>query len=94
MRTLVGRTDYVSRRRALGSVAALLGALALTLVVAGCGGGDDASGAYGDDGGTLALVAYSTPREAYEELVPMFQENDPAGDVDFEESYASSGEQR
>ena len=94
MRTLLERTDYVSRRRALGSVAALLGALALTLVAAGCGGGDDASGASGGDGGTLSLVAYSTPREAYEELVPLFQESEAGGDVDFEESYAASGEQR
>jgi len=94
MRTFVGRTDSVSRRRALGSLAALLGALALTLVVAGCGGGDDAAGASGGDGGTLALVAYSTPREAYEELIPMFEETDAGTGFDFEESYAASGEQR
>ncbi len=76
--------------------AGLLGALALMLVVAvGCGGGDDAdaSGNASGDSGTVSLVAYSTPREAYEELVPMFQEDGGDG-VDFEESYAASGEQR
>ena len=97
MRTPVGRTDHVSQRRALGFVAALLGALALALlVVAGCGGGDDAdaSDGGGGDGGDVSLVAYSTPREAYEELVPTFQESDAGRGVDFEESYAASGEQR
>ena len=64
------------------------------LVAAGCGGGDDASGASGGDGGTLSLVAYSTPREAYEELIPMFQDTDAGADLEFEQSYAASGEQR
>ena len=41
----------------------------------------------------IALVAYSTPREVYEELIPAFQ-GTPEGDgVEFEQSYASSGEQ-
>jgi sulfate transport system substrate-binding protein len=62
------------------------------LVAAGCGGDDDASGAPGD-GGTLSLVAYSTPREAYEEIIPAFQETDGGQGYDFDQSYASSGEQ-
>ena len=81
---------------------ALFGALAALLlsafVVAGCGGGDDAdaageSGGNGD-GGTLSLVAYSTPREAYEEIIPAFQETPEGEGWDFEQSYAASGEQR
>jgi len=41
----------------------------------------------------LSLVAYSTPREAYAKLIPLFQKT-PAGDgVDFTQSYGSSGEQ-
>jgi sulfate transport system substrate-binding protein len=81
------------RRIALvGALTALV--LLPVLALAGCGGGEDASGASGDGGGTLSLVAYSTPREAYEEIIPAFQ-GTPAGDgVDFEQSYAASGEQR
>jgi sulfate/thiosulfate-binding protein len=41
----------------------------------------------------LSLVAYSTPREAYGKLVPMFQKTATGEDVDFKQSYGSSGEQ-
>jgi sulfate transport system substrate-binding protein len=71
-------------------------------LAAGCGGasGGDAqaadpaepSGASSGDV-TLSLVAYSTPREVYEELIPAFQETNAGSGVDFEQSYASSGEQ-
>jgi sulfate/thiosulfate transport system substrate-binding protein len=44
-------------------------------------------------GTTLSLVAYSTPREAYAKLIPMFQAT-PAGDgVSFTQSYGASGDQ-
>ena len=49
-----------------------------------CGGGT---------GSTVALVAYSTPREAYAELIPAFQKTDAGAGVTFDESYGSSGEQ-
>jgi sulfate/thiosulfate-binding protein len=49
-----------------------------------CGGGG---------GSTVALVAYSTPREAYAELIPAFQKTDAGTGVTFDESYGSSGEQ-
>ena len=70
---------------------AALATLLLALAAAGCGGGDTA-GASGDRG-TLSLVAYSTPREAYEEIIPAFQETDAGAGIDFDQSYASSGEQ-
>ncbi len=38
-------------------------------------------------------MAYSTPREVYEELIPAFQDTDAGAGVEFEQSYASSGEQ-
>jgi sulfate/thiosulfate transport system substrate-binding protein len=41
----------------------------------------------------LNLVAYSTPREAYGKLIPAFQKTAAGKDVDFTESYGSSGEQ-
>jgi sulfate transport system substrate-binding protein len=41
----------------------------------------------------LALVAYSTPREAYGQLIPTFQKTAAGKDVSFSQSYGSSGEQ-
>jgi sulfate/thiosulfate transport system substrate-binding protein len=44
-------------------------------------------------GTTLSLVAYSTPREAYAKLIPMFQETPQGKDVSFTQSYGGSGDQ-
>jgi sulfate/thiosulfate transport system substrate-binding protein len=41
----------------------------------------------------LALVAYSTPRDAYAQLVPAFQKTAAGKDVSFSQSYGASGEQ-
>jgi sulfate/thiosulfate transport system substrate-binding protein len=41
----------------------------------------------------LNLVAYSTPREAYAKLIPAFQKTPAGKDVNFTQSYGSSGEQ-
>ena len=76
------------RHALLAALAALLAAAA-----AACGGTEEGAAA-GGDAGELSLVAYSTPREAYEEIIPAFQETEAGQDVDFEQSYASSGEQR
>src|SRR5262245_54800869 len=83
-----------------GTLLVLLAALGLaTALAAGCGGGSggEAQAAdpaqSGSDGGKLNLVAYSTPREVYEELIPEFQKTDAGAGVEFEQSYASSGEQ-
>jgi sulfate transport system substrate-binding protein len=66
--------------------AALLAATALLL--AGCGGSGGSGG-----GDKLTLVAYSTPREAYEELIPAFQKTDAGKGISFSQSYGSSGDQ-
>src|SRR5215212_8999194 len=42
---------------------------------------------------TLTLVAYSTPREAYEAIIPLFQATPEGAGVQFETSFAGSGEQ-
>src|SRR5829696_6413002 len=42
---------------------------------------------------TLTLVAYSTPREAYEAIIPLFQGTPEGAGVQFETSFAGSGEQ-
>src|SRR5262245_1402844 len=43
--------------------------------------------------GAVTLVAYSTPREAYAELIPLFQATEAGAGTVFEESYAASGDQ-
>jgi sulfate/thiosulfate transport system substrate-binding protein len=84
----------VAHKRTRIALLSALGALAalLLLVATACGGSDEA-GASDGDGGTLSLVAYSTPREAYEEIIPAFQETPEGEGFDFDQSYASSGEQ-
>jgi sulfate/thiosulfate transport system substrate-binding protein len=60
----------------------------------GCGGTSDESSASSDgSGGNLTLVAYSTPEEAYRELIPAFNTTSDGRGVSFDQSYASSGEQ-
>jgi len=80
------------KRSRIALVSALAALFLVTLLAAGCGGGDDAD-ASSSDGGTLSLVAYSTPREAYEEIIPAFQDTGAGAGYDFDQSYASSGEQ-
>ena len=41
----------------------------------------------------MTLVAYTTPREAYAEMIPLFQATEAGAGVTFEESYGPSGDQ-
>ena len=76
-------------RAGLGAVLAAC----VFLLASGCGGVSE-SGTAGASGNTkLTLVAYSTPKEAYEELIPAFQKTAAGKGVSFDQSYASSGEQ-
>jgi sulfate transport system substrate-binding protein len=76
--------------------------MATAVALAGCGGtsststgaaGGTGTAAGGNAGAKLTLVAYSTPKEAYEALIPAFQETPEGKGVSFDQSYASSGEQ-
>ena len=67
--------------------------LALAIGIAACGGTDSASGGDGS-GGALTLVAYSTPQEAYEEIIPAFNQTPEGKNVSFKQSYGASGDQR
>jgi sulfate/thiosulfate transport system substrate-binding protein len=85
------------RNRALRLVPPLAALLA-ALVLAACGGtssdsGDASADNGGGGGGNLTLVAYSTPEEAYKELIPAFNATPKGKGVGFDQSYASSGEQ-
>jgi sulfate/thiosulfate transport system substrate-binding protein len=82
-------------RQVLCSSAVLACAL---VVAAGCGGdsGSDGDAKAGEKTAKevrLSLVSYSTPREAYEKLIPGFAETDEGAGVEFDESYGASGEQ-
>jgi sulfate/thiosulfate-binding protein len=72
-----------------------LALIALLLLVSGCGGQSSSEASSGGDGsgGKLTLVAYSTPEEAYKELIPAFNKTSKGKGVSFSQSYASSGEQ-
>ena len=75
-----------------GAAALLL--IALAAVAAGCGGSSSEAAGGGDgSGGKLTLVAYSTPEEAYKELIPAFNNTPEGKGVSFSQSYAASGEQ-
>ena len=76
----IGFTDFGGSGEDRGSLIALLASAAL--VAAGCGGasdesgGDSASASSGDgSGGSLSLVAYSTPQVVYDEIIPDFNED-------------------
>jgi sulfate/thiosulfate transport system substrate-binding protein len=84
-----------TRRPLLAALPAAMALLAVLLVASGCGGSstDSASAGADGDGGRLTLVAYSTPEEAYKELIPAFNETAQGRGVGFSQSYAASGEQ-
>jgi sulfate/thiosulfate-binding protein len=77
------------KKRQPGRLATRVGvavlAVGATLGVAACGGGS---------GSTLNLVAYSTPQQVYEQkLEPGFKSTSDGKDVDFSNSFGSSGDQ-
>jgi sulfate/thiosulfate-binding protein len=61
-------------------------AVIAAMAVVGCGGTSDSST-------KLALVAYSTPQEAYSKLIPAFQATPEGKGVGFSQSYGASGDQ-
>src|ERR1041384_8351103 len=88
--------EFVHMSKRLSRLAAALTLLLLPAVVAGCGGpADEAGAASGGDGsgGKLSLVAYSTPKEAYGELIPAFTKTSEGKGVSFTQSYGASGDQ-
>ncbi|MGH3626401.1 MAG: sulfate ABC transporter substrate-binding protein [Sciscionella sp.] len=84
------------RFRASGGTAML--AVLAAGALAGCGGSADATGAAqarpaSETGPQLALVAYSTPHEAYDALTAAFERTPEGRRVSFSESFGASGSQ-
>jgi sulfate/thiosulfate-binding protein len=77
--------------RPLRSLLAATAALSALAIVACGGSSSDSSGSGGAT--KLTLVAYSTPQEAYEKLIPAFQKTAAGKGVTFDQSYGASGEQ-
>ncbi len=71
------------------TTAALPLLLLAALGLAACGGSSDSSGSAGN----ISLVAYSTPQEAYEAIIPAFKNTADGKDVGFKQSYGASGDQ-
>ena len=84
----VTRQGGAARARlvAVLAVAAVLGLLAGAVALG-------AGRAIADDGATLTLIAYSTPREAFEAIIPAFGQTAAGAGIEFQTSYGSSGEQ-
>lgn len=89
-----------TRRRGvtIGLCAGLLTVL-IALVVAGCGGGGDATAGGGTSDGSsggakLSVVGYSTPESVYAEaLEPAFEKTSQGKGVSFSNSFGASGDQ-
>jgi sulfate/thiosulfate transport system substrate-binding protein len=89
-------TDLMEKlvSRLLKPVLGLLLAVLGLAVLSGCGGPADGEAAGGDgSGGEISLVAYSTPKEAYGELIPAFNKTPEGKGVKFTQSYGASGDQ-
>jgi sulfate transport system substrate-binding protein len=80
-----------ARWRLLGSSLAVV---ALALALPGTAFAQDAAPSpFEAAPGALTLVGYTTPREAYAEIIPLFQATEAGAGVQFEESYGPSGDQ-
>jgi sulfate/thiosulfate transport system substrate-binding protein len=79
-------------RSALARIGVAGVALAASVGLAACGG-ENSEGSSGS--GSIDLVAYSTPQQAFEEgVIPAFQDSDEGGGVEVSTSFGASGDQR
>jgi sulfate/thiosulfate-binding protein len=70
------------------------GLAVLALGTAACGGDEgSATAGEGGSGGEVSLIAFSTPAEAYAEIIENFQATPEGEGVEFKESYGASGDQ-
>jgi sulfate/thiosulfate transport system substrate-binding protein len=91
-----GAESAAARSRGGGLRVAFAAVLAVAVAgaVAACGGSSDAEGSGDGSGGTIDLVAYSTPQELYEQdIEPAFAETSDGDGVAFKNSFGASGDQ-
>src|SRR5215216_6364411 len=67
-----------------------LAVAAASVAMAACGGSGGGGSA---DSSKLTLVAYSTPKEAYGEIIPAFDKTAAGKGIGFQQSYGASGDQ-
>src|SRR5438128_10458133 len=79
--------------RSTGRIIALSGALVLLAAAAVAAMLTSGNASARSTGGTISLVAYSTPRDAYSQLIPAFQGTPAGKGTSFQQSYGGSGEQ-
>ncbi len=98
-----------SRRTTGAALTAAIAALGLAAVLAGCGGASDSTSSASSGSGSgsssnaaatsgagntqLQLVAYSTPKKAYDALITAFAQTSGGKGVSFGESFGASGSQ-
>jgi sulfate/thiosulfate-binding protein len=84
-----------SPRTRLRRLLAVAGVVPAVLAAAACGGGSGSSATAGSSGsgGTVDLVAYSTPQKVYEQLIPQFQKTPAGKGTTFQQSFGASGSQ-
>src|SRR3954453_22846473 len=68
-------------------IVSFMALLAASAVLAACGGSSSGGS------GSISLVAYSTPKEAYAALIPAFNKTPDGKGVTFSQSYGASGDQ-
>jgi sulfate/thiosulfate transport system substrate-binding protein len=89
----------MTRRRARTSVLGVVSILGAAGVLAACGGSSDTTSnansttPSGGGGTQLALVAYSTPKKAYDKLIAAYEQTAQGKSVQFTESFGPSGAQ-
>jgi sulfate transport system substrate-binding protein len=79
----------IGRRSVVGLAAAAIALGSMPLAA----GAQESPPPFGAAPGALTLVGYTTPREAYAEIIPLFQATEAGAEVQFEESYGPSGDQ-
>ena len=93
-----------SRRTAAAALTTAIVAISLAAVLAGCGGSSDSTSTSGGSASNAAatsgsgstklqLVAYSTPKKAYDALTTAFAQTSAGKGVSFGQSFGASGSQ-
>jgi sulfate/thiosulfate transport system substrate-binding protein len=96
-----------SRRPAGAALTTAIVGIGLAAVLAGCGGSSDSTSSGSGGGGSasnaaatsgagstqLQLVAYSTPKKAYDALIAAFTQTSAGNGVSFGQSFGASGSQ-